>query len=219
MQSCNRKDIQFKIGVGCRVLLLSSVWPLQASQQQSYTERWEQGSSSNQPGWQQKPELASLFLVPPHPGCPGKRTIKQLLLLYSHKGWRQQMKSPLHSVCCWIVQIKFVLRPDIRSDLGLKFSPNSGLTFACHHLKGLRPEFGLRTKSDLFYQVTQCDLKLDSWITTAAAATTVTCVEHHTWSCRVTLYVNNIQNWGRDGRVVSVTELGSRGRGFESRCR
>ena len=58
----------------------------------------------------------------------------------------------------WIVQIKFGLRLDIRSNLGLilKIRPN-----ACRHSKnlcklGLRPKFGLRTKSDLFYQVTHC---------------------------------------------------------------
>ena len=49
-------------------------------------------------------------------------------------------------------------------NLILLIRPNSGLILkirpnACHHLKnlctlGLRPKFGLRTKSDLFYQVT-----------------------------------------------------------------
>jgi len=50
----------------------------------------------------------------------------------------------------------------------LKIRPNSGLILKIRlnisrHLKnlsrlGLRPEFGLRTKSDLFYQVTQCNI-------------------------------------------------------------
>ena len=53
---------------------------------------------------------------------------------------------------------------DMTFGLILKMRPNSGLILkirpnACHHFKnlckiGLRPKFGLRTNSDLFYQVT-----------------------------------------------------------------
>jgi len=68
--------------------------------------------------------------------------------------------------------IQLPIRPKcsdyVRSFYG--FRPNSGLILkiipnACRHLKnlcklGLRPKFGLRTtKSDLFYQVTQCIAK------------------------------------------------------------
>ena len=59
----------------------------------------------------------------------------------------------LSLVLDWIFGLILLIRPN--SELILKIRPN-----ACGHLKklyklGLRPKFGLRTKSDLFYQVTQ----------------------------------------------------------------
>jgi len=70
------------------------------------------------------------------------------------------MQLPIH----WSVQISLV--SDRIFGLILKIRPNSGLilkirTNNCCHLKklcklGLRPEIGLRTKPDLFYQVIHC---------------------------------------------------------------
>ena len=59
----------------------------------------------------------------------------------------------LSLVLDWMFGLILLMRPNC--GLILKIRPN-----ACRHLKnlcklGLRPKFGLRTKSDLFYQVTQ----------------------------------------------------------------
>ena len=62
----------------------------------------------------------------------------------------------------WIVQIKFGLRPDIRSDLVDQTEIWSDLEDKTERLLSLekfmqirtKTKFALRTKSDLFYQVT-----------------------------------------------------------------
>jgi len=61
-----------------------------------------------------------------------------------------------------------ILKSRQNSGLILKIRPN-----ACRHLKnlcklGLRLKFGLRTKSDLFYQVTSCHD--DRYVTESVAA-------------------------------------------------
>jgi len=73
----------------------------------------------------------------------------------------------------WSVQIKFGLRPDIWSDLEEFCTDLENKTECLLSLKkicklGLRTKFGLGTKSDLFYQVTQCKRATSRCYKTAA---------------------------------------------------
>ena len=76
-------------------------------------------------------------------------------LLTSGAKWQYVEHLGLIQMFVYVFAIRnliLLIRPN--SGLILKIRPN-----ACHHLKnlctlGLRPKFGLRTKSDLFYQVT-----------------------------------------------------------------